>query len=313
MRSRTTGGRSSSSRSFPDAVISGQPLLVALVDPARSHSQMCGVTTGFVGRGGANPACCAVFRRHTLRSRPRMSWFRVVAGRLQYQGRITRAPFTKWTTTREGASVVARVAGGIRFSLFGRAGAARRRIWRALDGAVRTDSVSAAMTAEAQRYMQALATLSSLGRAAARPHRSAPAGTPAAGDGHRTRAGGAVQAPGRYARAACTRRGGAELLSRPGDCRNGRRLAEGGPSPKHPVQAHDEWACVGVSKGLVWVDPIWAGADGTGHVFMYEFPRPGMPRPKPRELTAAIGEMSAGVSSLSRLQRFALVRAAAAR
>ena len=90
-------------------------------------------------------------------------------------------------------------------------------------------------------------------------------------------------------------------------------LQKGAPSPKHPVQAHDEWACVGVSKGLVWVDPIWAGADGTGHVFMYEFPRPGMPRPKPRELAAAIGEMSAGVSSLSRLQRFALVRAAAAR
>ena len=242
-----------------------------------------------------------------------MSWFRVVAGRLQYQGRITRAPFTKWTTTKEGASVVARVAGGIRFSLFGRAGAARRRIWRALDGAVRTDSVSAAMTAEAQRYMQALARLwysDALPRVHIALHRL-------------------VLLP----RAMVTAHVRVELCKRLSDTPGLRGLDEevrnffldqaivemnaalqkGGPSPKHPVQAHDEWACVGVSRGLVWVDPIWAGVDGTGHVFMYEFPRPGMPRPKPRELTVAIGEMSAGVASLSRLQRFALVRAAVAR
>ena len=63
------GARSSSSRLFPDAVISGEPRL-ALLHPPWSHSQMCRVTTGFVGRGRRNPACCAVFRRHSLRSRP---------------------------------------------------------------------------------------------------------------------------------------------------------------------------------------------------------------------------------------------------
>jgi hypothetical protein len=93
----------------------------------------------------------------------------------------------------------------------------------------------------------------------------------------------------------------------------GAALQKASPSPRQPVQARDEWACVGVTKGLVWVDPLWADDDATGHVFMYEFPRPGMPRPTPRELNAAIADMSAGVGTLSRLQRFAMVRAATAR
>ena len=103
-------------------------------------------------------------------------------------------------------------------------------------------------------------------------------------------------------------------------------LQKGAPSPKYPVQAHDEWACVGVSKGLEWVDPIWAGADGTGHVFMYDY-RARMSRPKPRELTAAMGDVRRGhlvvtapairtrarrSGSLTAPSRFASPRAAAA-
>ena len=242
-----------------------------------------------------------------------MSWFRVSAGHLQYRGRITRAPFARWTTTNEGAAVVARVAAGIRFSVLGRSGAARRRLWRALDEAVHADAVSAALALEATRYMRALATLSysdALPRVHIALHRLVLLPRAMVTAHVRTDL---------YKRLASA----AALAELDEPVRNflldqaivemDAALQKGVPSPRHPVQAHDEWACVGVSKGLVWVDPIWAGADGTGHVFMYEFPRPGMPRPKPRELAAAIGEISAGVSSLSRLQRFALVRAAATR
>jgi len=66
---------------------------------------------------------------------------------------------------------------------------------------------------------------------------------------------------------------------------------------------------VGVSKGLVWVDPLWAGADGTGHVFMCELPRTGLSRRDRKAVEAAIAGMAASVSSLSARQRIAMVRA----
>lgn len=43
---------------------------------------------------------------------------------------------------------------------------------------------------------------------------------------------------------------------------------------------------------------------------MYEFPRTGLPRRGRKALEAAIEEMTASVSSLSRAERFAVVRAA---
>jgi hypothetical protein len=90
-------------------------------------------------------------------------------------------------------------------------------------------------------------------------------------------------------------------------------LQKASPSPSRPVQAQDEWACVGVSKGMVWVDPLWTGPDSTGHVFMYELPRGGLPRRDRKALEAAITEMAAAVSSLSRVERAAVVRAASCR
>jgi hypothetical protein len=58
---------------------------------------------------------------------------------------------------------------------------------------------------------------------------------------------------------------------------------------------------------------MWAGPDGTGHVFMYEFPRAGVPRRALKAIETAIGEMSSAVTSLSRAQRVALMRAASLR
>jgi hypothetical protein len=87
-------------------------------------------------------------------------------------------------------------------------------------------------------------------------------------------------------------------------------LQKASPSPRHPVQAADGWACVGVSLGTVWVDRIWAGPDGTGHLFMYEFPPGGQSRKERKMLEAAIAQMAAAVSSLSRADRQASVRSA---
>ena len=90
-------------------------------------------------------------------------------------------------------------------------------------------------------------------------------------------------------------------------------LQKASPSVKRPVEAHDGWACVGVRIGTVWVDPLWAGRDGTGHVFLFEFPRAGLARRDRKAIEKAIDEMSASVSSLSRPQRAALVQSASYR
>jgi hypothetical protein len=242
-----------------------------------------------------------------------VSWFRVHRGSLEYRGRITRDPFTRWTATRRGQHAVARVARTIRFSLFGRSRSARRRLWRALEAASRTPSFATAVGAEATRYMQVLASLAyadSLPRTHIRLRRLVL--TPRAMIAGRALAG----LSGRLGEAP-------ELAGVDEDVRlfffgqlvieMDAALQKSSPSPQRPVQAADQWACVGVSVGTVWVDRLWAGPDGTGHVFIYECPPGGLPRKERKQLEAAIAQMAASVSSLSRAERAALVQSAVLR
>ena len=240
-----------------------------------------------------------------------MSWFRVSNGRLEYRGRITREPFTQWTATKEGAAAVGRAAAEIRFSLFGRSRAARKRIWRALEDAARLDSVAAAIGGEASRYMEVLANLS-YSEALPRVHLAL----------HRLVLVPRTLSTGRARAALFKRLGKATALAALDE---GARtflldqlviemdaaLQKASPSPRQPVQAHEGWVCVGVSKGLVWGDPLWSGPDGTGYILMYEFPRAGLPRRDRKVLEAAIAEMESSVAALSRQQRVDMVRAAA--
>jgi hypothetical protein len=242
-----------------------------------------------------------------------MSWFRVSRGRLEYRGRITREPFTQWTATKDGAAEVARVAAGIRFSLFGRSRAARTRIWRALEEASRVESLITAVAGEATRYMQVLASLS-YSEALPRVHLTL----------HRLVLVPRTMSAG-HARAALFKRlGGSPALAGLDEAARNflldqlvvemdAALQKASPSPRQPVDAHDGWVCVGVSKGLVWGDPLWSGPDGTGHIFMYELPRAGLSRKERKALEAAIAEMAASVSSLSRQERIDMVRAATVR
>lgn len=246
-------------------------------------------------------------------TRARMSWFRVSRGRLEYRGRITKEPFSRWTHTPEGVAEVSRVAAGMRFSLFGRNHAARRHLWRTLDTAVRTQSVAEAIAAEAPRFMQVVAKLAysdGLPRAVIALHRLVIV--------PRAMIAG-------HARVALSKRlNDLPELSGLDDAvrfflfdqlviEMDAALQKASASARTPVTGHDEWSCVGVSRELVWVDPMWAGPDGTGHVFMYEFPRAGLPRRDRKLLENAINAMSANVSSLTNLQRNAMVRAASAR
>jgi len=230
-----------------------------------------------------------------------------------YRGRITREPFTRWAGTPRGQEAVARVARGTRFSLFGRARSARRGMWRALEAASRTPSLAAAVSAEATRYMQVLAGLAyadSLPRANIALRRLVL--TPRAmiaGRAHADVIGRLGTAPELAGVDEAVRGFFLEQLVIEMDA----ALQKASPSPRHPVQAADHWTCVGVSVGTVWVDRMWAGPDGTGHVFMYEFPPGGLPRRERKMLEAAIARMAASVAALSRAERLALVKSAVLR
>jgi hypothetical protein len=242
-----------------------------------------------------------------------VSWFRVTKGCLEYRGRITRAPFVAWTETKPGREAVERAARGIRFSLFGRRNAARKRMWRGLEAASRDGAFDAAIRAEAARYMELLAAVAyadALPRANVALHRLVLA--PRAmisGRAHTAISQRLGQAPALAALDEAVRAFLLERLVIEMD----EALKKASPSPKRPVLARDGWACVGISVGMVWVDSLWAGRDGTGHVFLYEFPRDGLPRRDRKALEAAIAQMGTSVSTLSRMQRGALVRAASLR
>lgn len=242
-----------------------------------------------------------------------MSWFKVHRGSLVYGGRITREPFTRWTATKRGQDAVAATARTIRFSLLGRSRSARRRLWRGLEDASRTASFATLAGAEASRYLQVLASVAyadslprthiALRRLVLVP-RAMITGRAQAGVFGRLSKAPELAGVDDAVRAFLFEQMVIEMDA---------ALQKSRPSPRHPVQATGGWACVGVSMGMVWVDRLWAGPDGTGHVFMYEFPPAGLSRKDRKALEAAIAEMAASVSSLSRAERAALVQSAVLR
>lgn len=239
-----------------------------------------------------------------------MAWFRVAKGRLEYRGRITRAPFAEWCATKDGVAAVARAAAGIRFSLLGRERAARRRTWLALEGTARVAEVAAAIRAEAAHYLSIFASLSyadALPRANVALHRLVV--VPRSMIAARARAalfGRLQDAAPLSGLDAGVRVFLLDRLLAEMDA----AIQEAAPSPRHPILAREEWACVGVTKDLVWVDPLYSGADGAGHVFMFELPRAGLGRTERKALERAMAELRDRASALTRLQRTDLVRAA---
>jgi hypothetical protein len=90
-------------------------------------------------------------------------------------------------------------------------------------------------------------------------------------------------------------------------------LRKASPVPRRPVLANDGWSCVGLRLATVWADPLWAGPYGAGHLFMYELPARGLSRREYKSLDAAIEQISDTVSTLSRIARDAMLRAATLR
>lgn len=242
-----------------------------------------------------------------------MSWFRVSAQRLAYRGRITRDPFTRWMGTQEGLEAVRRTAGGIRFSLLGRRRAAIRRLWRPLESAARSDSLAQAIQGGAEQFMRYSAEIAyalSLPRVSIALHRlvvvprALVAGRARAALHERLRDDPALRECDAAVRSFFLDRLVAEMDA---------AIASAAPSPRRPVEAHEQWACVGITSGVIWIDRLWSGADAAGHVFMYEMPRKGLARRERKAIEAAIQTLNAQVTGLPRAERGEMLRIAASR
>src|SRR5215470_11880203 len=79
--------------------------------------------------------------------------------RVRYTGRIDRAAFAAWCHSPEGQSVLKPIISTIRFNLFGKRRAARRRVWLELTGTVQSETVAAALQQQVDSYFSRLSTL----------------------------------------------------------------------------------------------------------------------------------------------------------
>jgi hypothetical protein len=230
-----------------------------------------------------------------------------------YRGRITRASFTAWCGSRDGRDAIARIAGGLRFGFLAPSRRARRRLWRELAAVSRTDAWKAALAAEGERYLQVLADLAyadALPRAHVSMRRLIL--VPRAMAIGRAQSG-VRERLGRLPALAGLDPAARDFLFRQTVTEIDAALRAASPSSRLPVEGRTGWACVGIRVGTVWMDTLWAGPDGTGHVFMYELPATRLSRRDRRALDEAMARMSETVASLPRTARDAMIRAAALR
>lgn len=225
-------------------------------------------------------------------------------------GRVDRGSFARWLSTHEGAEAVAEVAGTLPFSLFGRARAARRRLWREFTAALVTSEIASVLADAPEAYGRALADLayaSELPRVTAGVRR-------------------VVLVP----RALVAGRARSALSSRLGRCLSFARMplalrpflleqmlreldaavCAARPSPRRPVAASGEWVCVGVDTRFGWVDQIWSGPGWAGHFVVYERP-PAFSRADRKNLERAVAELQSGIQTFSRRRRQDVAHAAA--
>ena len=217
-----------------------------------------------------------------------------------------------WAATSEGRAAIDAVASCIRFSLFSKTRAARRRVWRQLAEVARDQSVVAAIQGEVQAYLQRLGELAyadGLLRAGISLHRL-------------------VVVPCVLLNAAAYRGIERSLNAVPAfeSLEGGESLrvfffqklieemeaavARAQPSPKRPLAAGTDWITVGVDAAFVWRLPISEGPSWNGHHYVLELTRDPITRPLQRAVAASIDRLEASLPSLSREERNQILRRA---
>ena len=239
-----------------------------------------------------------------------MYWFQVKRGRLAYRGRVSHAPLGRWLATPEGTAALEQAAKASGLRVFARA-RTRRRIWKTLERAGRSEQFRTALHSEADRFAQVLGQACyapALPRTQVALHRLVI--VPRALLAARARAG-VRQRLWILPCLADLDEAVRSFLCEQVLVELDRTIEHASPSVSNPVEGADGWSCIGTERPYVWIDPLWAGTEWSGHVFMFEFPRAALTSAQRKELESAVKHLQSGLQTLSRLQRDAIVRRAA--
>jgi hypothetical protein len=240
------------------------------------------------------------------------AWIRYSRQRFLYTGRISRAPFARWAATEEGRAVVGELAETIRFAIFGRQRAARRRLWRALTTAAKDDSVVEIVQAEAQRYLKHLGDLAysdGLPRDTIMLRRLVAVPTVLLNGN----AYGALDSYLAAHHAFSGIEGGDALrqffiLKLVDDLEAcAVRLC---PSIKSPVPAGRGWVIVGRNGSFDWRLPVLNEPPWAGHHYLLELTREPITRAVRKAVAASMTAMEKALPALARLERNDILRRA---
>jgi len=238
-----------------------------------------------------------------------MGWFRIKSDRLQYQGCLSREPYSSWVRTSDGATALEAKAREDRLHLFGRL-RARRRIWRELATAARGETLRNAIQSETDHFAKVMVETShapGLPRRTIALHRLVI--VPRALIAARIRTGlrrRLLNTPALGELDARVREFFCEQLVIELDA----AIGEGKSSIYRPVLTPDAWGCVGRDTQYQWVDPMFSGPGWGGHLLMFEFPREGLSRKARKEVDQAVQDLQKSLTNLSHIQRHAIVRTA---
>lgn len=237
-----------------------------------------------------------------------MAWFDVSGGRLRFR-RTSREPVREWLESSEGVDAIQSAAREVRFSLLGRARAARRRLARALSDGINSPSARTALIAECEHFLE---TWTQLAYAPALPRRTL--------DGRRLVVVPRAMIVDRSLGGAESRLGAALGPSMPDGFplffarwvvrAMDAAIRRAAPAPKRPLQAPESWACVHVDPEFLWVVSLISNDPWRGHVMMFELPPSGLRRRDRHALSGAIAELTASLPSLTRIARDGTVRMA---
>jgi hypothetical protein len=230
---------------------------------------------------------------------------------MTFTGRLPHAPFASWAESPEGRPVLEQVQSSMGFALLGRKRAARRRVWRHLKQAARSQAIAAAIQREVDTHLARLDQLvyaHDLPRANVGFHRL-------------------VVVPRSLVNAVAYRRLVAAIDGRLAFAEADRNeslldwfvlltigsieaaVAGSRPSPRRPLPAGKDWITVGVNDRFEWGIPL-QGPAWLGHYYVLELTSEPITRAVRKQTEDAIVSLEHSLPSLSRVHRNGILKEA---